>query len=864
MGSYKVLQDKVIQGEYQATALSSKEILSDYQSLSKRPVSPVIKFKFALNGQDNEMETGTDHEFACISENGLCKTPLIVFGQQLEENRQISENQYLDAEKELLIRLDMRLVLSAFERQGFFETFNGQKIYKDDFKGVYLAGGVDPLTWDFESLIEREDLKLKDDDGDGIYECRVTLNPRKKSYGTKSWLLLQDISSYPSFSSDQILVDALYNMSLEELILNKEDDGTFRTGKEWGGVWTRDISYSALLSLAMLDPEICKVSLRHKIKGGKIVQDTGTGGAYPVSTDRVVWTIAAWEIYLITGEKAWLEEIYPVVKRSLEDDMFNAFNPKTGLFKGESSFLDWREQTYPEWMEPADIYESEGLGTNAVHYKAHAVLADIAQILDDRDTSSKHKKIADGIKDSINKHLWLGDKGYYGQYLYGKNYKIISPRAEALGAALTILWDIADDEKQQTLMAHFPVIDYGTPSIFPQIPDIPPYHNDGIWPFVQAYWTLAAAKVHHEPALTHSMDALFRAAALFLSNKENFVAHSGDYGGTQVNSDRQLWSVAGNLSMIYKVFFGMEFQPDKLIFKPFVPKKYEGHKKLFGFKYRNAILDLELTGYGSKIKYIKLNGEEVDQASINAELKGNHSISIELEPEEEGKDLFNLVENDFSPKTPQVSNLYGKLSWDAVQDISKYIILRNGLEYKVIDKTNIDLLSEGYGEYQVIAIDNKGVSSFASEPVVHPDQHIYTFDMAEYTPSPYIKYRGYSGMGYMPINTHENTRVNMQIEVEKAGLYAVKFIYSNGHGPVNTNNKCALRSLYLEDQFAGTVVLPQRGDDSWSDWGSSNYIQVTLKAGKNVLVLSLEDHNSNMNIEINEAMLDRMEMVKIE
>ncbi len=29
----------------------------------------------------------------------------------------------------------------------------------------------------------------------------------------------------------------------------------------------------------------------------------------------------------------------------------------TYLMRGESSFLDWREQTYPRWMEPVDIYE---------------------------------------------------------------------------------------------------------------------------------------------------------------------------------------------------------------------------------------------------------------------------------------------------------------------------------------------------------------------------------------------------------------------------------------------------------------------------------------------------------------------------
>jgi hypothetical protein len=42
-------------------------------------------------------------------------------------------------------------------------------------------------------------------------------------------------------------------------------------------------------------------------------------------------------------------------------------------------------------------------------------------------------------------------------------------------------------------------------------------------------------------ALEHGLASLFRAAAMFLTNKENMVAQNGDFDGTQVNSDRQLW-----------------------------------------------------------------------------------------------------------------------------------------------------------------------------------------------------------------------------------------------------------------------------------------------------------------------------------
>lgn len=46
-----------------------------------------------------------------------------------------------------------------------------------------------------------------------------------------------------------------------------------------------------------------------------------------------------------------------------------------GLMKGESSFLDWREQSYPAWMTSADIGDSSCLSTMVLHAAARKMLA---------------------------------------------------------------------------------------------------------------------------------------------------------------------------------------------------------------------------------------------------------------------------------------------------------------------------------------------------------------------------------------------------------------------------------------------------------------------------------------------------------
>jgi len=77
-----------------------------------------------------------------------------------------------------------------------------------------------------------------------------------------------------------------------------------------------------------------------------------------------------------------------------------------------------------------------------------------------------------------------------------------------------------------------PVVDFEAPSFWPYIPEIPPYHNAGIWPFVTSYWTWASASAGNTPGVEHGLASLYRAAALFLTNKENMVAQTGHFEGT--------------------------------------------------------------------------------------------------------------------------------------------------------------------------------------------------------------------------------------------------------------------------------------------------------------------------------------------
>ncbi len=860
--AFKLYSDSIVQGNFTAIAESDSTIHSNYISQANLLANPSVSFKFSINRRDNEMKPGLTHHVVCTGNN--CETPIIRFGKQYSDTQTIRQGQSLLPGTRLQIRVDMTEMLDSFKTQGYFTTYNDSKIYQSDFKALYVAGSSDPMVWDFDNLHQRPELELKDPDGDGIFETIITLNETKEEKDlSSSWTLSKDISAFPQYKSGYRLSDALYNMSMEEMIRAVEPDSTFRTGKEWAGVWTRDISYSIILSMSYLQPRVAKNSLLRKVKNGKIIQDTGTGGAYPVSTDRMIWATAAWEVFKATGDKDWLQQAYEVIRNSVDDDTHNAYDKITGLVKGESSFLDWREQTYPKWMQPADIYESENLGTNAVHYHANKVLSEMAALLNKQADAKKYKLQADTIKAAINKYLWMPGKGYYAQYLYGISPKIRSPKSEALGEALCVLFDIAKPAQQKSVIAKTPVTPFGITCIFPQIPNTPPYHNNAIWPFVQSFWALASAKAGNETALMQSICAVYRPAALFLTNKENFVADDGDYKGTQINSSNMLWSLAGNISLVHRIFFGINFNPDGLSFTPFVPAALDGKRSLTNFHYRNAVLDIELEGHGNKVSSFSLDGFTQPNAFIPDNITGNHKIQIIL-ANNSPRGFVNEVKNRISPAMPSLGITNNMIMIKDPEPGQVYRMLRNGEDIIHDGIQPLQPVSGEYSVYHVIAINEKGDESFASKPlVVIPAANEKKLEAESVTPASTKTFKGFTGSGFIETSRETNKTIRFPVSIEKDGLYAIDLRYSNGNGPVNTENKCAIRTLKDGNRELGVMVLPQRGNEEWSNWGYSNPVTAYLEKGSHTLTISLESFNENMNVLINEAMIDHLRVVLV-
>lgn len=441
----------------------------------------------------------------------------------------------------------------------------------------------------------------------------------------------------PRVQSPSPLFDALFAMALDDARLNSVDairDSAynggrpiacrcFQTGERWHYVWTRDLAYAADLGLAWLDPQRTATSLLFKTSGWRdglrapaglpagstqIVQDTGSGGSWPVSTDRVSWAWAAQRVldHLDGDERqAFAARALAALQGTVEADRLAAFDAGSGLYGGEQSFLDWRVQSYAPWITDhlARMAGSRALSTNVSHHQALRLLAQLSGAAGDTAAAARYAGWADALRAAIDRRFWLEDAQQYASLTSDDGHPIALHKFDLLGTALAVISGVAPPQRAAQAMARYPHAPFGAPVIFPQQPGVPVYHNRAIWPFVSAYALRAGAKVGNPAIAGHAFDSLLRAAALNLSNMENLewlTARPQFDDGPVINSRRQLWSVGGYLGAVAESVFGWQVAGDGLHIAPFLTtasRRALGHgpvATLSGLRWRGRRLAITL------------------------------------------------------------------------------------------------------------------------------------------------------------------------------------------------------------------------------------------------------------------------------
>lgn len=691
---------------------------------------------------------------------------------------------------------------------------------------------------------------------------------------SRSWKLQKDISAYPRLiAENNPILEALYNMSMEEMVLNLRSDSTFATGKLWPDTWTRDAVYSIYFSFSWINTKIALNTLRKQtLKNPKeALQDTGSGGSWPISTDRVVWALAAWEYYLTTGDKEWLKEAYEGLRYTAEKDIHVAFDDSIGLFKGEACSMDWRTHTYPNWFSNENIGESFSSGTNALHFFNYSFLEKAGRLLNaDSAAVEKWGYYKNRIQNGLNTHCWNKEKGMYTAYLYPAfmNYRA-SDRVDIMSNGLCALLGVASASQTDQILERYPMYPYGGAVLYPTIPDDFAYHNKSIWAVWQTPLMFMAGRREHMAVASHLMKSLIRQGALFLTHKENMTYDTGFDENTALNSDRQLWSVAAYASMVYRMLFGMEYTEEGIRFHPTVPTELiRGPLSLENFRYRDASLTVRVFGTGQKIKSITVNGrpERLDYV-LPASAIGSYTVEIVLANPAVIEKKWTLVQpgpgKDWSPVEPVIVQDSNQLNWTSKPGEIVWV-KGPGIEEKVNAPFSLNERPAGY--YSIYSVNTKGFQSDLSKPVLHS-----SFKMrVEAEDNGKLKQTatGFSGKGYVEDGTKTASSPSFTFDLPDSGNYAIVLRGSNGHGPHDVY--CYIRSVELDGKDIGTFILESSGN--WNQWTQSNQIRLrALPKGKHTIKLLLnpeqKGYDNNMSFAKgaqykNEAYIDCLDIIK--
>ncbi|GAB3430510.1 esterase [Massilia solisilvae] len=585
----------------------------------------------------------------------------------------------------------------------------------------HTAVSMDFSTWDGK----RETARFSADDPAAplrTYTQSTTMQLRDPG---PQHVRYRESASLPRVRSGNLAFDGLFALAGAEMLqdsVHEIRDGNyngnapipcecFETGEKWHYVWTRDLSYAADLGLAMLDPRRVRNSLEFKLSGWRpgvtraphvaggsdglqVVQDTGSGGSWPVSTDRVTWAYAAEKVLLTlppAERAAFARTALTALSNTIDNDRLAAFDKATGLYTGEESFLDWRDQTYAAWI-PADLASmasAKALSTNVGHYKALTLAAQLAREQGDMSRAGRYESWARELKQSINRRLWLNDAGMYSSLTAGHFDGAPMHKFDWLGQALAIDTGVAGAARARSIVASYPHGPMGAPVIWPQQQGMPVYHNRAIWPFVTAYGLRAAARTGNVSVADAAYATLMRGAALNLSNMENLEWLSGQpllldeqhpsLIGPVISSRRQLWSVGAYLGMVIEDIFGVHLAANGIEIKPFITARLR--RDAFGesslatldnLRIRGKALTVRLhlpraeqgNGY-YRVALIALDGQPARAAIAWQELKDGSTIDVEFGPLVAGEQAIRRVnanpyEEDravFAPREPQIARV---------------------------------------------------------------------------------------------------------------------------------------------------------------------------------------------------------------
>ncbi|MDX2024080.1 MAG: hypothetical protein SF187_27820 [Deltaproteobacteria bacterium] len=698
----------------------------------------------------------------------------------------------------------------------------------------------------------------------------------------------------PFVRTGNVYFDALYTLALAELRdlevnfasgpasgntpVSCGAEGCYKTGDAWPWVWTRNSGYAIDLAGPALDLVRAQNTLLFKLSsrangqpGRTVVEDLGTGGGYPLSIDRATWALGARRLLaLLQGEAR--QRFSLLAKAALVEtvmqDRANAFDQTLGLYRGETTFLNGREQSYPAWMssEPTQVAGSYALSTNVLQLQALESAVALAQEHGDILTAQTLAAWAKALRLALATRF-ENQAGGVGAFIPSLVDPAPVGRTDLLGLALAIEAGVWPIEEGRARLSAYPQGPVGAPVIWPQSRNVPVFHNRAVWPFVLGHALRAARIVGHDAFADNSLIALFRAAALNVSNVECFDFLTGDPRPPILSGRQELWSAAAYLSMVQESLFGFELSEGAVRFRPYVTANV--HRTLFSGTRTLALGDLHYRGHrlsividlppldptvqgAYQIAAVTVNGVLVgDRPLAAAEFAPRNRIVIRLTapasaPRPPSMPLPTSIDDTFAPATPSITNVVTRGNWLEVEfakppenpSLIRYDLRRDGAliarDLPADTAQFVDTSAPGEAAashcYVVEArFIRNGLRSHPSAPVCFwgtvQRSRVHQVSVQDLLATGGQRSTVRTSAGTIAVldrwGAPEDEILYPAFVAPASGQHMFQIVASNGAGPVDTGVACAVKDLIVERASDGArvggavVVVAQRGRWDW-------------------------------------------------
>ena len=323
-----------------------------------------------------------------------------------------------------------------------------------------------------------------------------------KGLGFVSSVLLMAASFISAQLSAQTLttgnriIDNAFKIAISTIDKNITPEGLILAGGAYGGEWTRDCAINSLNALSLIRTDAAEYSLWSVTNDRRSV-----GHQY---WDKIIWVIAAWDHYMVTGDNDFLRQAYQCARTTFAELEMQHFNERYGLFMGPAVFQDgiagYDEPVYQKGNPSTYVLDHDAdhimcLSTNCIYYKAYQSIASMAWQL--KLVGSAYDAKAKNLKKAIRRHFYnkTGNQLYYYIDQNGKTHNY----TEALGVAFAALYEVVSEKEAQKIIRNVHSTRYGVPVVYPAFPRFseskPGRHNVMIWPHVNMFFASACAYV---------------------------------------------------------------------------------------------------------------------------------------------------------------------------------------------------------------------------------------------------------------------------------------------------------------------------------------------------------------------------------